>query len=102
MLYKKFKLKFDNIINENITSRYIIAILAVIIIVQQYNISNAMTSQKTVFMPPKIIDREFWITGNIVSKAYLENMGEFITFNLFNVSKETVKRNIINLSQQLS
>nr|EAI3656951.1 conjugal transfer protein TraE [Campylobacter fetus] len=54
-------------------------------------------SQKVVFMPPKIVNQEFWIAGNQVSKGYLHEMGQFISFNLLNITKENARNNIDNL-----
>lgn len=54
-------------------------------------------SQKVVFVPPKIVNQEFWIAGNEVSKTYLHEMGQFITFNLLNVTKSNANNNIENI-----
>jgi len=97
MLFDKFKFKMDKYIYENWTFRIVTIILLGVIIFQSYLISSRMDNQKVVFMPPKIINQEFWVTGNQVSKSYLNEMAQFIIFNLMNITKETAKNNIDNL-----
>lgn len=97
MLFDKFKFKMDKYIYENWTFRIVTLVLLGIIIFQSYLISGRMNNQKVVFMPPKIINQEFWVTGDQVSKSYLNEMSQFIVFNLMNVTKETAKNNIDNL-----
>lgn len=87
----------DKYIYENWTFRIVTIILLGVIIFQSYLISSRMDNQKVVFMPPKIINQEFWVTGNEVSKSYLNEMAQFTVFNLMNVTKETAKNNIDNL-----
>lgn len=82
---------------ENVTSRYIIGFLVLLIMWQQFVLSNRITGQRTVFMPPKIVTKEFWIAGNEVSSSYLEMMGQFVIFNLFDVTPENAKFNGDNL-----
>ncbi|MDD3476969.1 MAG: TraE/TraK family type IV conjugative transfer system protein [Sulfurimonas sp.] len=97
MLFDKFKFKMDKYIYENWTFRIVTIVLLGVIIFQSYLISSRMDNQKVVFMPPKVVNQEFWVTGNEVSKSYLNEMAQFTVFNLMNVTKETAKHNIDNL-----
>ncbi|EKB7893409.1 conjugal transfer protein TraE, partial [Campylobacter jejuni] len=71
--------------------------LSFVILVLIWVILARTDSQKVVFMPPKIVNQEFWIAGNQVSKGYLHEMGQFISFNLLNITKENARNNIDNL-----
>ncbi|EAH9555030.1 TraE/TraK family type IV conjugative transfer system protein [Campylobacter coli] len=97
MLFDKYKNQMDKYIFENITFRIVTLILSFVILVLIWVILARTDSQKVVFMPPKIVNREFWIAGNQVSKGYLHEMGQFISFNLLNITKENARNNIDNL-----
>ncbi|ECP9254428.1 conjugal transfer protein TraE [Campylobacter coli] len=97
MLFDKYKNQMDKYIFENITFRIVTLILSFVILVLIWVILARTDSQKVVFMPPKIVNQEFWIAGNQVSKGYLHEMGQFISFNLLNIIKENARNNIDNL-----
>ncbi|EOH3073995.1 TPA: conjugal transfer protein TraE [Campylobacter coli] len=97
MLFDKYKNQMDKYIFENITFRIATLILSFVILVLIWVILARTDSQKVVFMPPKIVNQEFWIAGNQVSKGYLHEMGQFISFNLLNITKENARNNIDNL-----
>ncbi|EGP7935182.1 conjugal transfer protein TraE [Campylobacter jejuni] len=97
MLFDKYKNQMDKYIFENITFRIVTLILSFVILVLIWVILARTDSQKVVFMPPKIVNQEFWIAGNQVSKGYLHEMGQFISFNLLNIAKENARNNIDNL-----
>ncbi|EHH2108779.1 conjugal transfer protein TraE [Campylobacter coli] len=97
MLFDKYKNQMDRYIFENITFRIVTLILSFIILILVWVIITRTDSQKVVFMPPKVINQEFWIAGNQVSKGYLHEMGQFISFNLLNITKENARNNIDNL-----
>ncbi|HEF6495746.1 TPA: conjugal transfer protein TraE [Campylobacter jejuni] len=97
MLFDKYKNQMDKYIFENITFRIVTLILSFLILVLIWVILARTDSQKVVFMPPKIVNQEFWIAGNQVSKGYLHEMGQFISFNLLNITKENARNNIDNL-----
>ncbi|EAK0391908.1 TPA: TraE/TraK family type IV conjugative transfer system protein [Campylobacter jejuni] len=97
MLFDKYKNQMDKYIFENITFRIVTLILSFAILVLIWVILARTDSQKVVFMPPKIVNQEFWIAGNQVSKGYLHEMGQFISFNLLNITKENARNNIDNL-----
>ena len=81
MLFDKYKNKMDKYLLENITFRTITLILSILIAFLVWIIVSRTDSQKVVFMPPKIINQEFWIAGNEVSKTYLHEMGQFVSNN---------------------
>ncbi|WP_187648658.1 TraE/TraK family type IV conjugative transfer system protein [Nitrosophilus labii] len=97
MKYEKFKFKMDKYIFENWTFRMVTIGLVGIIAYQTYLISTRINNQKVIFMPPKMVTKEFWVTGNQVSKSYLEEVGLFIVYNLLNVTKESAKSNVENI-----
>lgn len=97
MLFDKYKNQMDKYIFENITFRIVTLILSFVILVLIWVILARTDSQKVVFMPPKIVNQEFWIAGNQASKGYLHEMGQFISFNLLNITKENARNNIDNL-----
>ncbi|MCR2039252.1 MULTISPECIES: TraE/TraK family type IV conjugative transfer system protein [Campylobacter] len=97
MLFDKYKNKMDKYLLENITFRTVTLILSLLIVFLVWIIVSRTDSQKVVFMPPKIINQEFWIAGNEVSKTYLHEMGQFVSFNLLNITKENANNNIENL-----
>lgn len=97
MLFDKYKNKMDKYLLENITFRTVTLILSLLIVFLIWIIVSRTDSQKVVFMPPKIINQEFWIAGNEVSKTYLHEMGQFVSFNLLNITKENANNNIENL-----
>ncbi|EIB9689352.1 conjugal transfer protein TraE, partial [Campylobacter jejuni] len=67
MLFDKYKNQMDKYIFENITFRIVTLILSFVILVLIWVILARTDSQKVVFMPPKIVNQEFWIAGNQVS-----------------------------------
>lgn len=97
MLFDKYKNKMDKYLYENITFRTISIVFSIVIMFLVYIIVARTDSQKVVFMPPKIANQEFWIAGNEVSKTYLHEMGQFITFNLLNITKSNAHNNIENI-----
>ena len=97
MLFDKYKNKMDKYLYENITFRIVTIALGLVIVFLVYIIVSRTDSQKVVFVPPKIVNQEFWIAGNEVSKTYLHEMGQFVTFNLLNISKSNAINNIENI-----
>ncbi len=97
MLNNIFKNKLDKYIFENITFRFITTALVLLIVFLIYIIISRTDSQKIVFVPPKMVTQEFWISGNEVSKSYLHDMAQFIVFNLLNITKHNASSNIDNI-----
>ena len=91
------KNKYDKFAVENMTSRFAIAFLIGLVIWQQIVISDRITGQRTVFMPPKIVAKSFWVSGDKLSYGYLENVAQFIIFNLFNVTPDNARDSSSNV-----
>jgi conjugal transfer pilus assembly protein TraE len=96
MLWDKYKFKLDKFIFENWTFRITTLILSGVIIFEGYLIANKIDNQKVIVLPPKVT-KPFWVSGNLVSKSYLEQMGQFIAFFLFDVTKDTAKISVENI-----
>ncbi|MCR6574449.1 type IV conjugative transfer system protein TraE [Campylobacter insulaenigrae] len=97
MLFDKYKNKLDRYVLENITFRTISVILSLVILFLVWVIISRTDSQRVVFMPPKAIAKEFWIAGDEVSKTYIEEISQFIAFNLLNITRENAHNNIENI-----
>lgn len=97
MLWDKFKYKLDKYIYENWTFRIVTLVLLGIIVFQQYMMSSKLNSQRTVFVPPTVSMKEFWVMGDQISKEGLEDTGKFVAYNIFNVTKEIAPKNIDNI-----
>ena len=91
MFQKFYKNNLDKYIFENITFRFITTISYFVDCVFSLVLSTRINAQKVVFMPPKVITQEMWVTGSEVSKSYLEEMGQFVAFNLLNITKHNAK-----------
>ena len=96
MLWDKYKFKLDKYVYENWTFRIVTLILAGIIVFEGYLISEKVNNQRVVVLPPKIT-KPFWVAGNVVSKSYLEQMGQFVAFYLFDVDSNTAKTSVENI-----
>lgn len=97
MLFDKYKNKMDRFIYENTTFRIVTLVLGLVIMFLSWLIVTRTGSEKIVFMPPKVVNQEFWIAGNEVSKGYLHEMGQFVSFNLMNITKQNARNNIENI-----
>ena len=97
MKWDKYKFKLDKYMYENWTFMIVTLIMAGVIVFEGYLISDKVNNQKIVFMPPKMVTKEFWIAGNVVSKTYLEQMGFFISSTLLNIDSQTSKYTIQNI-----
>jgi len=96
MLWKKYKFKLDRYIYENWTFRIVTLVLAGIIVFEGYLLSEKVNNERVVVLPPKI-SKPFWVAGNKISKSYLEQMGQFVAFYLFDVDKNTAKISVENI-----
>lgn len=97
MELKKYKNLKDSYIKDNFLLKFIITIEALLISFLVFIVIEKTDSQKTVFLPPQSTYKEFWISGDTVSKSYLETIGAFISYNLLNVNRDNADRLISNL-----
>jgi len=92
-----FNNKYNNLLLKNFIYIGLIAMLALINIYLVWIIGNKISDQKTVFIPPVKIDKEFWIKGDKVSPEYLQLVSQTIAFNVMNVDPKSVENNIVSI-----
>lgn len=94
---KKYRSMLDRFKKENKTIKFIIICLLLIIAYQSHLIISKSSSERIVFLPPKVINKEISIAGDNLSKEYLEEVASFITYNLFNTTTEQANNNALNI-----
>ncbi|MCB5267221.1 MAG: type IV conjugative transfer system protein TraE [Candidatus Cloacimonetes bacterium] len=97
MILTKFKNLKDNFIKENGLLKTLLVTEGVLIAYLVFVVVEKTDSQRTVFLPPQNTYKEFWVSGDTVSKTYLEMMGNFIAHNLLNISKDNSAQMIENI-----
>ncbi|WP_303785326.1 type IV conjugative transfer system protein TraE [Azovibrio restrictus] len=73
MIFKKYLSEKDNANHELRFMRWLVVWMGAIVLVQILVTARLIGSEKTVLVPPEI-KRSFWVSGNAVSKEYLEEM----------------------------
>lgn len=73
MLFKKYLSEWDNVNLEIRFMRLLVAGLTVVVLIEAGAMWRLAGAEKTVLVPPEI-NRSFWVSGNAVSKEYLEEM----------------------------
>lgn len=73
MLFKKYISERDNANQEIRFMRLLVAGLTVVVLIEAGAMLRLAGAEKTVLVPPEI-NRSFWVSGNAVSKEYLEEM----------------------------
>lgn len=73
MLFKKYLSEWDNANLEIRFMRLLVAGLTVVVLIEAVAMWRLVGAEKTVLVPPEI-NRSFWVSGNAVSKEYLEEM----------------------------
>lgn len=94
MEFSIFKNKGDGIIAQNNSQRFTIAVLAATVVAEGVIIGWLASNQRTVFMPPANITKEFWIEGNAVSKTYLDMAMGHVSENLLNITPENARKSM--------
>ncbi len=89
----KFFSYLDKLIEENRILKFVVLILTLTNVALAVLFLQIRNTQKVVVVPPEI-RREFWVSGNTLSKSYLEQVFYYITSSLLNVSPETVDDSI--------
>lgn len=97
MLLKNYRNKTDRFLEENALLKVIILIMLITNICLAYFLISSADTKKIVFLPPKVISKEFEATTNTLSKTYLEEVGNYISLNLFSVSQELANDNFENI-----
>ncbi|GLW61535.1 hypothetical protein Hthe01_18840 [Hydrogenophilus thermoluteolus] len=73
MLFKKYLSERDNARQEIKFLRFMVVGLSVVVLTEAMVMSNFAGAEKTIIVPPEI-NRSFWVSGNAVSREYLEEM----------------------------
>lgn len=73
MIFKKYLSEKDNANHEIRFLRWLVVWMGAIVLVQILVTARLIGAEKTVLVPPEI-KRSFWVSGNAVSKEYLEEM----------------------------
>lgn len=83
-----FFLRFTALKIENDIFKVLSLILSIVILVLGFMLFNKTAT--VIVVPPKI-QKEFEISGNVISKPYFEQIGFYISDRLLSVSPETVE-----------
>ncbi|ULO03838.1 type IV conjugative transfer system protein TraE [Campylobacter sp. RM12651] len=94
---RHYKSILDRFKKENQTIKIVIFMLLLVIVYQSHLIVSKSSSERIIFLPPKVISKEISITGDKLSKEYLEEIASFITYNLFNTTTELANNNALNI-----
>lgn len=85
MLFKKYLHERDNANQEIRFMRLLVAGLALVVLIEGAAMLKLAGSEKTVLVPPEI-NRSFWVSGNAVSREYLEEMAYWYAGLALNVT----------------
>ncbi|MEO1767694.1 type IV conjugative transfer system protein TraE [Thiobacter aerophilum] len=85
MLFKKYLSERDNANQEIRFMRLLVAGLTVVVLIEGAAMLRLAGAEKTVLVPPEI-NRSFWVSGNAVSKEYLEEMAYWYAGLALNVT----------------
>lgn len=94
MNFKVFTAKTDSVLAQNNTLRYAIAILSTLVLGEGVVIGWLSSTQRTVFIPPANITKEFWIEGNNVSKTYLDMVIGHVAESILNLTPENAVKSM--------
>lgn len=95
MNLSNFKTKMDKTLIEAYTLRFVVFVLAIIIIAQIVFIGVIIGKQKTIVLPPRV-SRSFWVAGNKVSQGYLIQMGDYLSQTILNFTPKDYKEQLGN------
>jgi conjugal transfer pilus assembly protein TraE len=87
---KYLKTKMDKTIVEAYTLRFIVIVLAVVIIAEAVFIGIVVENRRTVVLPPRV-SKQFWVAGNRVSEGYLTQMGDYLSQTILNFTPKDYK-----------
>jgi conjugal transfer pilus assembly protein TraE len=85
MIFKKYLSEKDNANHEIRFLRWLVIWMGAIVLVQVFVAARLIGSEKTILVPPEI-KRSFWVSGNAVSKEYLEEMAYWYAGLALNVA----------------
>lgn len=90
MTRKYFKNEYDSLVAKEIANKAVSIILAVALSISTFTIYKLYQEQKVVILPASV-QKEFWATSKNVSESYLEQMGQYISTALLNVSPNSAE-----------
>jgi conjugal transfer pilus assembly protein TraE len=88
MIFRKYLSEKDNANHEIRFLRWLVIWMGAIVLVQIIVTARLIGSEKTVLVPPEI-KRSFWVSGNAVSKEYLEEMAYWYAGLALNITPAT-------------
>ena len=88
MISNKYISTSSNKSSEITYLRLVAGVLLLIILVEGLVLQKTLGMEKTVIVPPAI-DKSFWVSGNEVSKSYLEQMAYWYAGLALNVTPST-------------
>jgi conjugal transfer pilus assembly protein TraE len=91
---KTFVAKRDSVLAQNNTFRFALMIVSVLALGEGGIIGWLTSTQRTVFMPPVTLTKEFWIEGNAVSKTYLDMVIGHIAETMLNLTPENAEKSM--------
>lgn len=91
---KIFQAKTDTTLAQNNTLRFALAAVCMLALGEGIIIGWLASTQRTVFMPPTNITKEFWIEGNAVSKTYLDMVIGHIAETMLNLTPENAEKSM--------
>lgn len=89
----KFLSYVSKLEKENRLFAGIVLLLILVVLVEGFLLYKASVHKVVLVLPPRV-DREFWVSGDELSKAYLEQVGYFVSDRLLNVSSANVESSI--------
>ncbi|MCK9473669.1 TraE/TraK family type IV conjugative transfer system protein [Sulfurimonas sp.] len=90
MIRKYFKNEYDRLVAKELANKIVSIILASALSISSFTIYKLYEEQKIIILPASV-QKEFWATSKDVSESYLEQMGQYISTALLNVSPNSVE-----------
>lgn len=87
----------DTTIKQNLLLKTILIAQSLLIAILVMTVVYKTNSQRTVFIPPQTTYKEFWVSGDVVSKSYLEMIGNFVAQNLLSVTRDNAEVTMGNI-----
>jgi len=85
----KYFSDFERLSKEVRLQALIIIVLLGVVFVEGILLYRASTQKTVIVVPPKV-EKEFWVSGNTLSRAYLEQVAIYLADSLVSVSPQTV------------
>lgn len=91
MLSKNFKTKYDQLVAKELANKASNIILSVALAISSFTVYQLYSSERVVVVPTNV-SKEFWVSTNKLSESYLNQMGQYISTSLLNVSPNSAKQ----------